>query len=115
MRGQELGAYAEEYQRSLADPEGFWAEQARASTGSASRARILDATARRSTAGSPTRRSTPATTRSTGTSSRGHGDRTALIYDSAVTGTQRTYTYAELLERVAAFAGALRALGVGRG
>ena len=31
----------------------------------------------------------------------GHGDRTALIYDSPVTGTQRTYTYAELLDEVA--------------
>ena len=38
----------------------------------------------------------------------GHGDRTALIYDSPVTGTQRTYTYAELLDEVATFAGALR-------
>jgi propionyl-CoA synthetase len=46
---------------------------------------------------------------------RGHGDRTALVYDSAVTGTTRSFSYAELLEHTAAFAGALRGLGVGKG
>jgi propionyl-CoA synthetase len=45
----------------------------------------------------------------------GHAERTALIYDSAVTGTQRRFTYAELLENVAAFAGALTGFGVEKG
>ena len=45
----------------------------------------------------------------------GHGDRVALIYDSPVTDTQRTYTYAELLDLVATFAGALASLGVQKG
>lgn len=45
----------------------------------------------------------------------GHGDRTALIYDSPVTGTGRSYTYSELRDEVALFAGALRELGVGKG
>ena len=45
----------------------------------------------------------------------GHGDRAALIYDSPVTGTKRTYTYARLLDEVARFAGVLAGLGVGRG
>jgi propionyl-CoA synthetase len=45
----------------------------------------------------------------------GHGDRAALIYDSPVTGTKRTYTYAQLLDEVARFAGVLAGLGVGRG
>jgi propionyl-CoA synthetase len=45
----------------------------------------------------------------------GHGARTALIYDSPVTGTVRSFTYAELRDRVARFAGALRGLGVGYG
>ena len=30
---------------------------------------------------------------------KGRADQTALIYDSAVTGTERSYTYAELLEQ----------------
>jgi propionyl-CoA synthetase len=45
----------------------------------------------------------------------GRADQTALIYDSAVTGGQRSYTYAELLEHTAAFAGALNGLGVEAG
>ncbi len=45
----------------------------------------------------------------------GRGDQTALIYDSAVTGTVRRFTYAQLLEEVAAFAGGLAGLGVGPG
>lgn len=36
----------------------------------------------------------------------GRGDQTALIYDSPVTGSQRTYTYQELTDEVARFAGA---------
>jgi propionyl-CoA synthetase len=47
--------------------------------------------------------------------SAGRGDRAALIYDSPVTGTKRTYTYAQLRDEVAAFAGVLRGLDVGRG
>jgi propionyl-CoA synthetase len=38
-----------------------------------------------------------------------------LIYDSPVTDTQRTYTYRELLDQTARFAGVLRGLGVRRG
>ncbi|ANS80692.1 Acetyl-coenzyme A synthetase [Serinicoccus hydrothermalis] len=45
----------------------------------------------------------------------GRADQTALIYDSPVTGTTRRYTYAELLDLVARFAGVLRDLGVGKG
>ena len=39
----------------------------------------------------------------------------ALIYDSPVTSTVRTYTYRELRDEVARFAGVLAAKGVGRG
>ncbi|RZK57274.1 MAG: propionyl-CoA synthetase, partial [Hymenobacter sp.] len=42
----------------------------------------------------------------------GRARQAALIYDSPVTNTCRTYTYAELLELTARFAGGLRALGV---
>ena len=45
----------------------------------------------------------------------GRGDQAALIYDSPVTGTQRTYTYRELLDETARFAGVLRGLGVEKG
>jgi propionyl-CoA synthetase len=45
----------------------------------------------------------------------GRGDQTALVCDSPVTGVAQTFTYAELLERVARFAGALASLGVEKG
>ena len=43
------------------------------------------------------------------------GDQAALIYDSPVTNSARTYTYRELRDETARFAGALRDLGVGKG
>lgn len=45
----------------------------------------------------------------------GRADQPALIYDSPVTDTKQTFTYRELLDRVARFAGALEALGINRG
>ncbi len=43
------------------------------------------------------------------------GDQLALVYDSPVTGTVERFTYRELRDRVAMFAGALRRLGVEKG
>ncbi|WDD99622.1 propionyl-CoA synthetase [Thalassomonas actiniarum] len=45
----------------------------------------------------------------------GRGEQTALIYDSPVTGVSRQYSYRELTDKVARFAGALQSLGVCRG
>jgi len=45
----------------------------------------------------------------------GRGDQIALIYDSPVTNTKRTYTYQELLRETAKFAGVLKSLGVQKG
>ena len=45
----------------------------------------------------------------------GRGAQNALIYDSPVTGTKEHITYAEMQERVARFAGVLKANGVGYG
>jgi propionyl-CoA synthetase len=46
---------------------------------------------------------------------RGRGKQLALIYDSPITGTVKTFTYAALQDEVARFGGALRRLGVGQG
>ena len=46
---------------------------------------------------------------------RGRADQPALIYDSPVTASVEIFTYRQLLERVARFAGALTELGVTRG
>jgi propionyl-CoA synthetase len=45
----------------------------------------------------------------------GRADQVALIYDSPVTSTVRAYTFRELRDDVARFAGVLAAKGVGRG
>src|SRR5215470_14187349 len=45
----------------------------------------------------------------------GRGDQPALIYDSPVTNTIKVFTYRELRDQVATFAGALARLGVGQG
>ena len=45
----------------------------------------------------------------------GRGEQNAIIYDSAMTGEIRHYTYRQLTEETALFAGALSALGVERG
>jgi propionyl-CoA synthetase len=45
----------------------------------------------------------------------GRGEQAALIYDSPVTGQQRTFSYFELRDLVARFAGALAERGVGKG
>src|SRR5687768_14260852 len=46
---------------------------------------------------------------------RGRGRQKALVYDSPVTNTVRAFTYAELRDEVARFAGALVKQGVGKG
>ena len=45
----------------------------------------------------------------------GRGDQAALIYDSPVTDTIKTYTYRQLRDEVAVFAGVLKGLGVSKG
>ena len=45
----------------------------------------------------------------------GRGEQAALIYDSPVTGQVRRFTYHELLDQVARFAGVLKENGVGKG
>ncbi|MFZ0134371.1 MAG: propionyl-CoA synthetase [Desulfobacterales bacterium] len=45
----------------------------------------------------------------------GRGDQAALIYDSPVTDTIKTYTYSQLRDEVAKFAGVLAAQGVKKG
>jgi propionyl-CoA synthetase len=110
-----MGGYAEAYRRSLDDPEGFWGEAAQQIDWHHAPTTILDA-------------SNPPFYRwfSDGVMNTcfnaldrhvalGRGDRAALIYDSPVTGVTRRYSYAELLDEVATFAGVLACLGVERG
>ena len=45
----------------------------------------------------------------------GHGERAAIIYDSAITDSQQTISYADLQSRVAHMAGVLKAHQIGYG
>ena len=45
----------------------------------------------------------------------GRGEQAAVIYDSPVTNSKRSYSYSELLVEVARFAGVLASQGVGKG
>ncbi|MGH7075519.1 MAG: propionyl-CoA synthetase [Stellaceae bacterium] len=107
--------YDDAYRRSLADPEGFWAEAAEALHWERRWDRVLDDSnkpfyrwfsgGRLNTCYNALDRHVEA----------GNGDRVALIYDSPVTNTIQKFTYAELTAEVARLAGALKALGVASG
>jgi propionyl-CoA synthetase len=110
-----MGAYEQAHQRSLDDPEGFWGEAATALEWYRPADRVLD------DARSPFSRWFVGGELNTCHNAldrhveAGAGERAALIYDSPVTGTVRSYTYAELRDEVARLAGALAGLGVGKG
>src|SRR5581483_7770582 len=107
--------YAEAHQRSLKDPEAFWAEQARALHWDQPWDKVLDASAApmyRWFAGGRLNTCYNALDRHV---EAGRGEQAALIYDSPVTGTIASYSYRELRDRVALFAGALLRHGVKRG
>lgn len=110
-----MGRYDEMHGRSLADPEGFWAEAAEAIDWTRKWDRVLDdsrAPFYRWFAGGELNTCHNALDRHV---EAGNGGRAALIYDSAVTGAVERFTYAELTDRVARFAGALAGLGVAKG
>jgi propionyl-CoA synthetase len=110
-----MDAYQKLFEASIADPSAFWAEAARAVTWTREPRRILDDT------NPPFYRWFPDAELNTCANAldrhvdSGRAEQPALIYDSPVTGTQRTYTYRELLDETARFAGVLRARGVETG
>jgi propionyl-CoA synthetase len=110
-----MADYADVYRRSLADPDGFWGEQAALVTWFRKPTRVLDADSPPFYRWFPDGRLNTCYNALDRHVIAGRGDQAALIYDSPVTGTTETITYATLLQDVAAFAGALRDLGVGQG
>ncbi|MEV5574351.1 propionyl-CoA synthetase [Spirillospora sp. NPDC052269] len=110
-----MGAYAAAFERSISDPTRFWGLAARDIRWLVPPDRVLDDGAPpfyRWFTGGELNTCDNALDRHV---EEGRGDQPALIYDSPVTGTVRTYTYRELTDQVARFAGALRAQGVDRG
>lgn len=107
--------YARVYQRWMRDPEGFWADAADDIAWFAKPQRIFDNTQGiygRWFAGGVTNTAYNCLDRHVES---GRGDQLALIYDSPVSGQQRKFTYAELLDEVATFAAVLRSQGVTKG
>ena len=107
--------YRAEFARSINDREGFWLGAARAIDWTVPPATALDDSR------APVYRWYPDGELNTSVNAldrhvdAGRGDQAALIWDSAMTSSVRTYTYRELRDEVARFAGALSAQGVGRG
>jgi propionyl-CoA synthetase len=110
-----MSRYEQEFSRSLADPAGFWADAAKNIDWYQPPSVVLD------DSNPPFYRWFPDGTLNTCFNAvdrhvrDGRGEQPALIYDSPVTGTQRTYTYEALRDEVAQFAGVLRGLGVDKG
>ena len=110
-----MGRYEEVFRRSLQEPEAFWGEAARSLRWRKPWKRVLD-------------RNDPQRPRwfeggELNTCENaldvhvesGRGDQLALVWDSAVANQTMKYTYRELLQETARFAGALRRLGAGKG
>jgi propionyl-CoA synthetase len=110
-----MGRYADTFRQSITDPESFWGEAAQGIDWYREPTVVLDASNPpfyRWFADGVLNTCFNAVDRHVRD---GRADQAALIYDSAVTGTLRTYTYRRLLDEVARFGGVLRSLGVGAG
>ena len=106
--------YQEIYQRSLADPSGFWGDAAKAIDWIVPPNSVFDPSigvygrwfpdAKVNTCFNAVDRHALA-----------HPERTAIIYDSPITGSKRTISYAEFRDEVATLAAVLQDFGVKKG
>lgn len=107
----ERTGYHATYQASLEAPTAFWADAAKAVTWTREPRRVLDDTR------APFYRWFPDAELNTCANALdrhvadGRANQPALIWDSPVSASQRTYTYGELLHETACFAGVLRGWG----
>jgi propionyl-CoA synthetase len=108
-------AHTEAHARSLRDPRGFWAEAAQDIEWLRRPRAITDESQ------APRLSWFPGAVLNTCHNAldlhvqSGRAEQTALVWDSPVTGGMRRFSYRELQERVARFAGALASLGVEKG
>ncbi len=110
-----MSTYSTLYQQSIRDPEAFWSQAAEKIDWYKPFDTVVDTTAhpvptwfnggQLNTCFNALDRHVMA----------GHGERLALIYDSPVTNTRMTYTYQQLTDQVAHFAGVLASKGVVKG
>ncbi len=110
-----MSSYRETYAASLADPESFWGEQAALVDWFIKPHTVLDSS------NAPFYRWFPDGTMNTCYNAldrhvvKGRADQAALVYDSRSDRHADDVHLCQLLEKVAAFAGALRGLGVVKG
>ena len=114
MNGRNMAAYRATWARSLQYPEDFWLEAAQAIEWTVAPRRALEAIGER-WAWFPEGELNMSTNALDRHIDAGRGNAIALRYDSAMLATKASYTYRELRDEVAVFAGALRDLGVGVG
>lgn len=110
-----MGLHADQHRRSLAEPEQFWAEQAASLHWEKKWDQVLDrsqAPFYRWFSGGRLNTCYNALDRHV---ENGRAEQTALIYDSPVTQQVKKFTYRELRDAVALFAGALQNQGVKQG
>jgi|TARA_R110002072_G_scaffold122455_2_gene257001 propionyl-CoA synthetase len=110
-----MGLFDDVHARSLADPEGFWAEAARDIDWIKPWDKALDdsdAPYYRWYVGGQLNTCYNALDRHV---EGGRADQAALIYDSPVSDSVKSYNYRELRDAVAKLAGAMKAQGVGKG
>ena len=109
-----MARYKEVYESWQRDPEGFWAEAAREIDWFKPATQILEEKdgLSRWFVGAETNSCWNAVDRHV---KAGRGEQVAIIYDSAMLGRVEKITYADLLDRVASFAGVLQRHGVSKG
>ncbi|WP_315767531.1 MULTISPECIES: propionyl-CoA synthetase [unclassified Bradyrhizobium] len=115
MNVQGQSRYFEVHARSLQDPEGFWAEAARAIDWIEPAKKVFDPTMGaygRWFAGGVVNTCYNALDRHVAS---GRGDQPALIHDSPLTNSVTTFTYAEMLKEVETLAAIMQDFGVVKG
>ncbi|HEU4912532.1 MAG TPA: AMP-binding protein, partial [Actinomycetes bacterium] len=110
-----MGTYRAAFDQSISDPATFWGEAARRLDWRTAPSEVLDTSRRPFFSWFPDGELNTCENALDRHVAAGRGDRPALHYDSPVTGTKRTYTYAQLLDETATFAGGLASLGVTKG
>ncbi len=108
-------AYDLAFERSINDPEGYWGEAAEDIVWIKRWDKVLDGSNLpfyRWFVGGVLNTCYNAVDHHVAT---GRGDQPAIIYDSPVTNTIKTYTYSQLQQETASFAGVLKAQGVEKG
>ncbi len=107
--------YREVYARWEKDPEGFWAEAAKAIDWFTPPTRVFDAEAGVYGRWFPDAVCNMCHNAVDRHVAGGRADQIAMVHDSAITGTKASFTYAEMLTEVSALAAVLKDRGVGKG